>query len=659
MTTSNQTPVSAGDELLAAALAGEPERKRDQEPGPFYRRLLTLDRFAILALRLLLGLVMLAELILVLVNVADREIFGNTISWELTASEVGLLAIGLLGAAVAFCNDEQITIDYVTRRLSQTARARVARTGDWLAIGLTVQICVWTLESYKQATLQEIPDVNISGGVFALILAVAMAIIAVNRLIRIWESELRDVLVGLGVTVVIAIVIEVASQLSFMTTSQDNAIILATVVAAGAIITGVPLTVGFLLFLVSFTVAGYNVVGFVPLGLETGLWENELLLAIPFFVLAGFLLTEGGLARAIVDLLARPLQRVPGGKLQLTVATMFLFSGMTGVKIADVTAVGTAMTDTLVEDGFDRAEIACVLASTASAGEAVPPSIALLILGSVTTLSIGTLFIAGILPALLVMICVSVLIAVRDRRQGRTTAGALAAGVTQAGGSGADTARRIGRGSLAIGLPVILLAGIESGVFTATEASAVAVLYAVIITTVLSPRLSPRQLWGVLERSAAMAGLLLLIVTAASTIGQVLAEVELPQRLATVLISAGHSKWIFLLIVVAVVPIIGALLEGAPAILIFGPLFVPAADALGVNLVQFGIVFILALAVGTFSPLFGIGFYTACRVTRATVSDATRKYAPYFGVMVVGILLVAFIPAISLALPRLFNLAGA
>jgi tripartite ATP-independent transporter DctM subunit len=641
------TPVPAASEEQTQEVAAS---ARSAPRGRLYHRLLVVDQITLLALRVVLGVVIAAELVLVLADVADRELLNHSISWELSASEVGLLAIGFLGGALSFCKDEHITVDYLNSRMGPRAKGAVRGAGSWLGIGLAALTGIWAAQSYGQARLQEIPGVSISGGVFALVLTVSMAIIVLNRLIHVWEHGLREAVYGLAIAVAVGAVVAVGAQLPVMTSSPDATVVLATVLTVIVILLGLPVTVGLLLFLVTFILAGHNVASFVPLGLEAGLYENQLLLAIPFFVLAGYLLTEGGLAAAIVDLLAPPLRRVPGGKLQLTVVTMFLFSGMTGVKIADVTAVGTAMTENLVEDGFSRAEIACVLSSTAAAGEAVPPSVAMLILGSVTSISIGTLFIAGILPAVLVMVAVGILLAIRDRRRRRVTA-------AQPGAAGRSAGlARIVRGVLAGGLPVVLLVGIESGIFTATEASAVAVLYALLITTLMKPRVGPRRLWGVLEQSAGMAGLLLLIVTIASTIGQVLAEAELPQDLAADLTSLGNSKFIFLLIIVAVLPIVGALLEGAPAILIFGPLFVPAAQVLGINLTQFGIVFILALAVGTFSPLLGIGFYTACRVTKATVTDATRQYFPYYAALIVAILVIAFVPDVSLALPRLLGL---
>jgi tripartite ATP-independent transporter DctM subunit len=621
---------------------------------PAHRLLLRADGLLVLLIRVLLALSVVVELVVVLANIFDREFLHHSLSWELSASEVALLAIGFLGGAVAFCNGQHIAVDYFTQQTSKHTRLMFRLSGEWLAIGLTGTVCVWAVKSYSQASLQAIPDLSLSGGVFAVVLAISMGVIAIDTTLRVSLEAWRDNLVGLGVAAGFAAVIVATSHIGWFAASQDHALILCTVLAVAVIFSGIPLTLGLLLFLVVFTITGHNVTTFVPLGMESGLSEDFVLLAIPFFVLAGYLLTEGGLAKAIVDLLSRPLRRVPGGNLQLTVGTMFLFSGMTGAKIADVTAVGTAMTDSLVEDGFSRAEIACVLASCASAGETVPPSIALLILGSVTTISIGTLFVAGILPALLVMVAIGVLIGFRDHF-GLTRANRETASIRPSGSLG----RRLSRGLLAIGLPVILVVGIESGSFTATEASAVAVLYALIVTCVGRPRLTPKQLWRILEQSAAMAGLLLLIITIASTVGQGLAEAQVPQRIAQYLASLGDSKTIFLLVTIAVVPIIGALLEGAPAILIFGPLFVPTAQQLGINLVHFGIVFILALAIGSFSPLLGIGFYTACRVAGADVRKATRQYLPYFGAMIGAVVVVAFVPSITLVLPRLLHYAGA
>jgi C4-dicarboxylate transporter DctM subunit len=223
---------------------------------------------------------------------------------------------------------------------------------------------------------------------------------------------------------------------------------------------------------------------------------------------------------------------------------------------------------------------------------------------------------------------------------------------------GVGVARRIVQGVLAIGLPVLLLVGIESGVLTATESSAVAVIYAVLATLVSTPRVGIRQLWRVIQTAASMAGLLLFLIAISSTIGTAAALAQVPQHIAESLANVGSSKLPFLLLTIIIVPIAGALLEGLPAVLIFAPLFVPTAELLGINIIHYGIVFVIALGIGAFSPLLGVGFYTACKVTGADVTAATRRYWVYFACLMAGLILVAFVPQITLAVPKLLGYAG-
>lgn len=630
---------------MSSLLVGEPATQSKLGQPWFVRAAVTADHVVILMMRVLLGFSMLAELILVIANIIDREFFHHSLSWELPGAELALLAIGFLGGAIAFSRDDHIAVDFLTRKFSARTTVRVQAVNHWLAVALATVTCLWTAQSYPAATLQTIPGVNLSQGIFALVLAIATGLIAFDSLVKLLTTSLRDNLLGLGFAAALAVLIYLASDWSWAAASPGRVLLLGAILAVLVILLGSPLPLALLLLLVVYTISGNNVTAFVPLGLESALGDF-VLLAIPFFVFAGFLMTDGGLAKSIVDLLAPVLRRLPGGSLQLAVGTMFVFSGMTGSKMADVTAVGSAMTDGLVEEGYSAAEVACVLSACAAAGETIPPSIALLILGTVTSLSVGTLFVAGIFPAALVLAFIAVLIAVRHK-----------AGLTRRGGvAGTPPALppllvRLWRGLLALGLPVVLLGGIETGWFTATEASAVAVLYAALIACITKPRLSVRRLWPIMERGAAMAGMLLLLVSMAHTVALAAALAGIPQEVGSWLTSLSDSKIIFLLITILVIPIAAALLEGLPAILIFAPLLVPRAEMLGINLTQYGIVFVLALGVGAFSPLLGIGFYTTCKVTRADVSEATRRYAAYFAALMVGIIVVAFIPSVTTVLP--------
>jgi tripartite ATP-independent transporter DctM subunit len=605
-------------------------------------------------LSILLGAVLVGDLAIVIANVFERELFHRSIAWEESTSELALLAIGFIGGAVALCNGENVSVDYFVDRFGHRFREGAEAVAHWVTAAVSALVFVWAAQNYPEANAQTIAGLSLSQGIFAIVLAIAMGCVAVVSVLEGLTYRPRLIALGLGAIALAGLIAFAAAHLEWVVESAGHGLLLCTVVALVAVVLGFPLTVALLLFVALFTYAGQNVSAFVPLGLEGGL-SDFVLLSIPFFILAGYIMSESGLGKAIIDLLAPVLSRLPGGNLQLAVGTMFVFSGLSGAKVADVTAVGSAMSETLAEDGFDRGEVASVLAVCAAAGETVPPSVALLILGTITSISIGTLFVAGVVPALLIMALVGILIAVRDRlgiaRSDRT--------VTRrrpTSGVGA----RVGRGLAALGLPVVLLGGIETGIFTATEAAAIAVLYAVIVASLPSPtRLTPRHLWKTIEGSAVTSGMVLLLVAIANTVGEGAALAQVPQSIAQSLAGLGDSQLLFLLITIIVVPIAGALLEGIPAILIFGPLLVPAAQQLNINLVHYGIVFVLSLGLGAFSPLLGVGFYVACKVAGARVSAATRRYLPYFGVAVVGIVVVAFVPAIALWLPQLLHEVGA
>lgn len=615
-----------------------------------YRRLLRANTMILTTLRLVLAVVVVFDLVIVLANILARQVFHHSLEWETAYSQLALLAIGFIGGAIAFCSGEHITIDSVVRRLGARTRARLWIGGQWLAIWFAVLTLLWAIQTYPQSAAQTIAGVNLSEGIFAAVLTVAMAAIVVNTVVQLPGYSLVDILWGLGFALIPLVLTYVGYELAWVVESPAHALLLATVLTVVIILCGVPLSISLLGFVAIFTVAGRQETAFVPLGLEGGIGDF-VLLAVPFFVLAGYLMTQGGLGKAIVNLFAPLLRRLPGGSLQLTVVTMFVFSGMTGAKIADVTAVGTAMSETLAEEGYDRAEVASVLAACASAGEIVPPSIALLILGTITSVSIGTLLIAGIVPAILVALVLCVAVALRDRRRAKAAAGKLAR-------LPGEFRKEVVRGVFSLGLPILLLAGIETGYFTPTEAAAVSVLYAVVITSFSRDRLSLKQMWKTVELSATTSGLLLLIIAIAATVGNSAALAQVPQSIAAGLAAIGDSRAVFLILTIVIVPIAGALLEGIPAILIFAPLLVPTAGQLGINLVHYGIVFVLSLGIGAFSPLLGIGFYTACKVTGAEIGQATKKYFPYFCALLAGTAIVAFLPEITVWLPKLFHYAG-
>ena len=332
--------------------------------------------------------------------------------------------------------------------------------------------------------------------------------------------------------------------------------------------------------------------------------------------------------------------------LQVIVVCMYIVSGISGSKIADIAAVGTTMKDTMRREGYDAGETAAVLASGAVMGETVPPSIAMLVLASVTSLSIGTLFVAGLLPAAVMAACLMVLIYFRAGRRDSTRKA-----------SPAEIGRAGVRAIPALVAPLILIGGIVSGIATPTEVSSTAVIYALVLAAGFYRALTFRQFWRVLASTAAQAGMVLFITSTASTFSWSLTLAKMPQSIAALFSVLHGSAALFLLATIVTLVLMGALLEGLPALLIFGPLLLPLAPAFGINPLQYGLLLIIAMGLGAFSPPIGVGMFVTCSICDTSMENAARHMVPYLVVLAIGLLLVAFVPWFSLVGPALMGMS--
>ena len=284
-----------------------------------------------------------------------------------------------------------------------------------------------------------------------------------------------------------------------------------------------------------------------------------------------------------------------------------------------------------------------MLAASAAMAETIPPSIAMLVLGSVTPISIGTLFVAGLLPAALIAACLMGLIAFQARRRVETPMleGSRLAAVPPA--------------ILPLAMPVAMVCGIRFGIATPTEVSTFAVLYGLVLSMVVYRALPVRETFGLMLACAMSAGMVLFVLSSASSFAWVLTAANLPQHLVTLLDDAGRSASVFWIGSIVLLILIGTLLEGLPALIILAPLLLPIATGLGIDPVQYGIVLILAMGVGAFMPPVGIGFYVASAVAGSKVEAAARTMLPFIVVLVLAVVLIAFVPSIALVVPHLLS----
>jgi tripartite ATP-independent transporter DctM subunit len=292
------------------------------------------------------------------------------------------------------------------------------------------------------------------------------------------------------------------------------------------------------------------------------------------------------------------------------------------------------------------AEGAAVLAASAIMGETVPPSIAMLIVGSITSVSVGAMFIGGVIPAAVMALCLMTLINIRARRAGSRRGPRASWGTMARAGLNA---------ALPLLMPAMLLGGILFGIATPTEVAAFAVIYGLALTVLLYREMSfPAFMRTVLD-TAALTGVLLFIFAAASGFSWTLTIAYLPQRLVELLHTVGNSTAIFMVGSIVLLILVGVLLEGLPSLNVVAPLLIPIAGKLGLSEMHYALVLIVAMGVGGFMPLAGVGFYVCCAIMRCDIERASRAMLPYLLVVLIGLLVVAFVPWVALALPRYFG----
>jgi tripartite ATP-independent transporter DctM subunit len=585
------------------------------------------------------------ELVAMFGNVISRSLFDSSLLWGLEVGELALVVMTFVGGAIAYPRNEHMALHALIDRLPQRWHAGIAALGCWQVFAMSI-VGGWlawqmTLSRWGERT----PYLGLSAIWFALPMIFGMALLAYFAVKRALMQPRRTALTtGVAMAFVIAALLMLSSLLGPQ--ARDYALAATFVVFVIQLLLGVP--IGFVLLMATLLYLHTSrtiPLSVVPINMQGGI-SSFVMLSIPFFILAGYVMTEGGLSRRLTDFVISLVGRFRGGMLQVIVVSMYIMSGISGSKVADVAAVGTTMKNVMRRERYDPGETAAVLATCAVMGETVPPSIAMLVLASVTSLSIGSLFVAGLLPAAVIALCLMLLIYVRSRgRPGELKKHSM---------------REIFHAGLdaipAVVAPVILIGGIVGGVATPTEVSSTAVIYALVLSMLVYRSLSGQQLWRVMVNTAAQAGMVLFITSTASTFSWSLTIAKMPQKIAALFDSLHGSATLFMLATIVTLVVMGALLEGLPALLIFGPLLLPMAAQFGIDPLQYGIVMIIAMGLGAFSPPIGVGMFVTCSICDTTMENASRHMVPYLIVVVIGLLLVAFVPWFSLIAPKMLHM---
>lgn len=374
--------------------------------------------------------------------------------------------------------------------------------------------------------------------------------------------------------------------------------------------------------------------------------ESFPLLAVPFFILAGIVMNEAGITRRMMALAEVFAGHMVGGLARVNVLLSTLMGGMSGSANADAAMQSTTLVPEMAQRGYDRAFAAAVTAFSAIITAVIPPGIGLILYAFLANVSVGRLFLAGIMPGILV--CTLLLLAVGriSRSQGYPPSRPVAA-------SWGERGRVFSDAIWALLVPVGILGGIRMGWYTPTEAGAIAVLYAVFVGKVIYGDLRLLRLPKMFAEAAIATSVIMLIICAAQAFGFFMSWERLPTRVSAALLALSENPLVLLLLINVLLLAIGAILEGGAALIILTPLFVPMLTPLGIDPIHFGIVMVLNLTIAGVTPPIGTLMYTTCAIAQVPVTQFIRRGLPLYGVIVVALLLVTFVPHLSLWLPQL------
>lgn len=374
--------------------------------------------------------------------------------------------------------------------------------------------------------------------------------------------------------------------------------------------------------------------------------ESVTLLAIPFFIMAGVFMNHSGISSRLLKFCEVLTGHMNGGLAQVNVALSTLMGGLSGSNIADAAMNSKLLVPQMVARGYSASFSAAVTAAGSLITPIIPPGIAMIIYGYVNNVSIGRLFLAGVVPGTLLCILMMILVSIISKKRGYLPIREKRASCKEVAMSAKDAV-------LALLLPIIIIGGIRMGVFTPTEAGAVAVIYALILGVFVYRNMDLKKLWLATRESALGAANVLLIICVAVAFSKFLTWERVPQALAEWMTTVVNSPLTFLMLVNIALLVLGMFLEGNAIMIVLAPLLAPIAHSYGIDPIHFGIVFIFNSAIGTITPPLGTVMFTTCSITEVPIEKFIKDVIPFWGLLVVELLLLTYIPAISTWLPNL------
>jgi tripartite ATP-independent transporter DctM subunit len=584
-----------------------------------------------------------AEIAILFGGVVSRYVFDRPLVWSDELASTLFLWLAMLGAVIAFRRDEHMRMTACVAVLGPELRALADNFANAASLAFLLLIA-WPAYEYARDELPittsalEITDAWRAAALPAGI--ASMVVFAVLRLTR--HRPVKSLCLSLGLVAALVALFWLGEPI-FARLGNFNLLIFFVGVVAAAVFAGVPIAFAF----------GLAIFGYLALSTRTPLavlvgrmdegMSHLILLAVPLFVFLGLLIEMTGMARAMVAFLANLLGHVRGGLHFVLVAAMYLVSGISGSKAADMAAVAPVLFPEMKERGAKPGDLVALLSATGAQTETVPPSLVLITIGSVTGVSIAALFAGGLLPAAVLAFLLCFVIRWRYRNE-------------DLGHLGRASRREIARSFVvalpAIALPFLIRAAVVEGVATATEVSTIGIAYSAIAGLVVYRRFDWAALRPMLVSTACLSGAILLIIGTATAMAWGLTQSGFSHTLAAAMTGLPGGTAGFMAASILAFVVLGSVLEGIPAIVLFGPLLFPIAKTVGIHEVHYAMVVILAMGIGLFAPPFGVGYYAACAIGRVEPAAGMRPIWGYLLALVIGTVIVAAVPWISIGFLR-------
>ena len=585
------------------------------------------------------ALLVLVDIVVLFAGVVARYVLHSPLLWSDELASIMFLWLAMLGSVIALRRGEHMRMTAVVSKASPKRRALMELVATAASLAFLVMVAWPSLEYALDERAITTPSLEISNIWRAAALPVGIALMSLFALLRLLRTaSLLQSAQAVAIVGAIACAFWVASPL-FEGLGRINLLIFFVGIAGSCVFAGVPIAFSF----------GLATFGYLALTTGTPLpaivgrmdegMSHLILLAVPLFVFLGLLIEMTGMARAMIAFLASLLGHVRGGLSYVLIGAMYLVSGISGSKAADMAAIAPALFPEMKKRGAKPGDLVALLAATGAQTETVPPSLVLITIGSVTGVSIAALFTGGLLPAVVlgVMLCLVVWYRYRHEDLSHVKRTAWP---------------HVGRLFLialpALALPFVIRAAVIEGVATATEVSTIGIAYSVLAGLLIYRQFNWRRIVPMLVDTASLSGAILLIIGTATAMAWGLTQSGFSRLLAETMAGLPGGAPVFLAVSIIAFMVLGSVLEGIPAIVLFGPLLFPIARILGIHEVHYAMVVILSMGLGLFAPPLGVGYYAACAIGRVNPDEGIGPIVGYLVALFIGTIIVAFVPWISL-----------